>query len=523
MLNTLEALEGRQLMAAGTLDTSFGTAGTASVRVQQVGANAAATTPVLMRVDASGRTVTLTESSGVINLTRLTADGTPDARFAAATNNEIDIANAGDKPVKLWIDGSNRIYVLLDSVLTRYKSSGKIDRSFGNRGHVVPSANSDAYLVGDFALAQGGSVYFNGEAAFDDGEGSMAVVRYTSAGQLDTSFGTNGVYTAPAVPIRASFNVGTPTINVTGDFIRVLADGSIVAAGKVEIDERSESGFVPRQTGVETVKFTSKGQVDTTYNRHGISAYTINATDLVPATSYPVGIRSDGSIVTYNHLSSTSAMNFTLDATGHYGGFVDFGTVLSHAQFIRQSDGREIIVDTDNQTLVRVNDDDTPDNAFNGGEAITGVSAATVGADGSIIYGLTGRNAMDAKFYVRRVFGSEGPAGRLVPTTLVAPGSELPFRVVFRDDDGVSASSITSQVLRIISPDGTATRPILTGVSEANGNVVADFTYRPADRKLNADDNGVYLVRLLGGRALDIHGNAADARTLGSLAITIEA
>ena len=42
-----------------------------------------------------------------------------------------------------------------------------------------------------------------------------------------------------------------------------------------------------------------------------------------------------------------------------------------------------------------------------------------------------------------------------------------------------------------------------------------------SDRRLNAADNGVFAVRLLSGRALNINGVAAEARTIGSLAVNI--
>ena len=513
MQQLIESLENRRLMAAGDRDPSFGTSGTAALRADLITSTPnAMTKPVQMAVDASGRTLVATYSSSAVNLVRLTPDGTIDTRFAVATGNVLRLNyNASDEstfdsfPPRIAIDASNRIYVHVNGVLTRYKSSGKIDRSFGHRGNRFDTDIYPKLGVDDFKLSPDGSIWLLGEFEGETSQ-SMAVSHLSADGEVDTKFGTDGVYFPNASG---------------GSAIRVLSDGSVVAAGSLTTKSTGAGATSSFQVSTTVVKFKPNGRVDKTYGNAGRREYWLTGANAATSSATPVGIQPDGSVILSTHQTAQADANVMLTAAGRDGGQVHFSQVLTAAQFVKQPDGKEVIVDTARHTLRRVNADNTIDSSFNGGQPIGDAFAATVGADGSVLFAGTGASVTDARYYVRRVFGSEGPAGRLVPSTLIAPSRELPFRVVFRDDDGVNIASITSQVLRIIAPDGTSTRPILTGVSEANGNVVADFAYRPADHKLNTDDNGIYAVRLLDGRALDINGNASEARTLGSIVVNI--
>lgn len=500
------------MFAAGTLDPSFGLGGTAGLKASLIGTSTSpSTTPTQLAVDAAGRTLIVTTSDGSYNIKRLTADGMVDTRFASKTGNVIQgsAVSPADPALtpRIAIDSTNRIYVCDGISFRRFLSSGKVDRSYGNGGVVyLEDVISHLSRVQDVSIDQSNQLWFTGTVSYETGSG-MAVGRLTPDGQPRMT----GVY---------------HDIAATGRSIRVLTDGTVIAAGITQITSEV-ANTVDTQTTTGIIKFKAKGQLDKSYGRNGRRTFALTGTDSSSSTAAPVGIRSDGSVVLFTDQSGAGEKNVVITAAGRDGGDIDFSPgssglsgVLRSAQFVRQADGKEIVVDLERDAMARFNADNSVDTTFNGGTPLGNAAAATVATDGSVLYAGTGSSATDAKYYVRRVFGSEGPAARLVPTTLIAPARALPFRVVYRDDDGVNVSTVTGQELRVVSPDGTIARAVLNGVTERDGNVIADYAFRPAGG-LNDDDNGVYAVRLRGGSVFDINGNAAELRTIGSLVIRI--
>jgi uncharacterized delta-60 repeat protein len=121
----------------------------------------------------------------------------------------------------------------------------------------------------DVAVAPSGSIYV---AATVDGE--PAILRYTSGGQFDASFGEEGV----------------AGLNVEGRFDRLalLGDGSIVAAGSVQLPEAN--GFV---WGTVLSKFDSTGQLDESFGDDGTTLIRFGDS----STPSDMLVRSDGVIV----------------------------------------------------------------------------------------------------------------------------------------------------------------------------------------------------------------------------------
>ena len=110
--------------------------------------------------------------------------------------------------------------------LTRYNSSGGVDTTFGTHGGVVTPFTGNTDAVG-FALAlqSNGDVVAAGQAGSQppDAPSSFVLARYTSSGQLDTTFGTNGTVTT-------AFGSNTAFVSA----LLIQSDGKIVAAGNDE-------------------------------------------------------------------------------------------------------------------------------------------------------------------------------------------------------------------------------------------------------------------------------------------------
>src|SRR5208282_4898056 len=89
--------------------------------------------------------------------------------------------------------------------VARYTANGMIDKTFGSGGVAVADFGTGAPLSGAFAIAvqANGEVVAGGAAAqgelglsFDS---AFGLARFTSAGLLDTSFGTGGLVTTTLV------------------------------------------------------------------------------------------------------------------------------------------------------------------------------------------------------------------------------------------------------------------------------------------------------------------------------------
>lgn len=124
-------------------------------------------------------------------------------------------------------------------LLVRYTSSGALDTTFGTGGIVRTSFPSGAAisaiaLQADSKILVGGYIVSSSQRQF-------AVARYLISGALDPTFGSAGIFT-------------TPINLLSGDEIFALttqADGKIVATGS--IDAGAQMG---------TIRLTSSGNLD---------------------------------------------------------------------------------------------------------------------------------------------------------------------------------------------------------------------------------------------------------------------
>jgi len=171
------------------------------------------------------------------------------------------------------IDDSNNFVVAgtngIDFALARYTSAGVLDGTFGTAGTVVTGmggANDVAYGV---AIQSDGKIV----AAGTDGA-HFALARYTTAGVLDTSFGTIG---------KTITTIGVSTSSIAYG-IAITSSDNIIVAGTdgTQIVVAKYFG-----TGV------SAGTLDPSFGSSGIRTTTIGAT----AIGYALSIQADGKIV----------------------------------------------------------------------------------------------------------------------------------------------------------------------------------------------------------------------------------
>ena len=125
----------------------------------------------------------------------------------------------------------------------RLLSAGPLDPSFGSAGWVVAAGVSTSGTSNDALVQSDGKVI----QAITNGDGSLVVERLTTAGKLDTSYGTNG---------QVKLNLGSGA--KLGSLL-LLSDGSLIVGG-----ELSKS--------FELVHLKTNGMEDTSFGTKGIAS-----------------------------------------------------------------------------------------------------------------------------------------------------------------------------------------------------------------------------------------------------------
>jgi uncharacterized delta-60 repeat protein len=249
----------------GRLDTSFGTRGKA---VTDLGAHDVAQ-GVAIQPDGM---IVVAGSSGTSDsrnfaIVRYTKAGRVDRSFGRRGHVVTDLGDE-DTVAAVVLQPDAKIIVAGSTgrrfALVRYTSRGTLDRSFGRSGKVVTDVGQDRYAF-DTAIQADGKILVAGGSNSD---GAGIVLRYTTRGALDQSFGRRG--------------------RVEGDLsaassLAVQADGKIVAAGW--------TGGLSH--AFELVRYTKRGTLDRSFGDGGSTGIGIGATDEAEA----VAVQADGRIV----------------------------------------------------------------------------------------------------------------------------------------------------------------------------------------------------------------------------------
>jgi uncharacterized delta-60 repeat protein len=274
--NVVFALE--RYNANGTLDTSFGTNGIVETAV---GSGGSWITGLALQSDgkivAVGSAALLSRRQNVpaFAVARYTPGGVLDSTFGSGgivlTNVGTQLASVpgltyGPGPHAVAIDGSGKIDVAGVAAtagvgdqfaVVRYNANGTLDKTFGPQrtGIVVTPQFANQY---DEATALAiepadGKIILAGYTGTGTAVSAMALARYTTTGQLDSSFGTSGI-------VMGLMPAGSTGASVNG--VLVQSSGAIVAAG----DSHSGTSYALTLTRV-----TSSGQLDTSFANAGFA------------------------------------------------------------------------------------------------------------------------------------------------------------------------------------------------------------------------------------------------------------
>lgn len=267
----------------GALDPGFGTGGVVATPL------ATSLQGRGVVVQADGKLLFLARSlAGDIVLVRYTSAGVLDPAFdgdgvlisdLGAIEHPHGVALQGDG--KILVAGSQTANNDRDVLLVRYTSAGALDTSFNGTGFATLHFGEydDGYAL---AVQPDGRIVLAASGGFVPGVGDVIrVVRYLPTGVLDPSFigGFTGIESG-----------ALPTSMV------LQPDGKIVVAGN---GFRLDTGA----TGLAVARFTSSGSLDPTFNGTGSVLTLIGGL----TQAFGVGLQSDGKIVVCGYSGKTGS------------------------------------------------------------------------------------------------------------------------------------------------------------------------------------------------------------------------
>ncbi len=190
-----------QYTATGAADTSFGSAGKLSTAIgDNAQAFAAALAPngkiVVAGLRRSG-------SNSDFAVARYNTNGTLDTTFSSDGIQIVDFGSPYDEAYAVAVQSDGKIVLAgktgsgssTNIALARLNSNGALDTTFSGDGRLTKDVNGNTDVVRGVTVLSSGHILVAG-STLDGSRYQFALLKYTSSGQLVTSFGSNGVATA---------------------------------------------------------------------------------------------------------------------------------------------------------------------------------------------------------------------------------------------------------------------------------------------------------------------------------------
>lgn len=170
-------------------------------------------------------------SDGDASVIRLTSSGSLDPTFGSGGQVVIDFDNNGDFASAVAVQTDGKIVALCKAVVAgssdfafaRFNANGTLDNTFGTGGKVTVNPGANEYPE-DLAIQADGKIVAVGTSYnASESYGQVKVIRLTSSGQLDASFGNNGIFTS-----QPEFFSEIKSANR----VKILSDGKILVCGR---------------------------------------------------------------------------------------------------------------------------------------------------------------------------------------------------------------------------------------------------------------------------------------------------
>lgn len=270
--NTLKNLVIARLNTDGTLDKTFGKKGITTTLIGD------GSTANAVAIQSNGKIVVT--GTAVINgqpniiIVRYTTVGDVDATFGnqGIVSKVIGVRSFGNS---LAIDSFNNILIGGSSsdgltsnkfLLLKYNFSGQLDTTFGNQGIVLTTIGNISEIK-DLAIDSNNKIVVAGYNNSDFNV--LTIARYTSSGVLDTTFNSNGIQTYSDLSRADSVIIDSSNNIYVGGFNNITQDSFLIG------------------------KYTSTGSLDNNFGNNGIITNVVENQSIVNA----IAMQTDSKIV----------------------------------------------------------------------------------------------------------------------------------------------------------------------------------------------------------------------------------
>ena len=216
IIDGIESMVVARYNSDGSLDTAFAGSGIATATVPGFTHSVANA----IGLQSDGKIIIGGKASGMgVNfaLVRFATDGTIDTTFGTSGFVTTSIGNSAINAIAIQPDdaivaaGNSES----DVAVARYNADGSLDATFGTSGIVITNVAGDSFdAVYSVTVRSDGKIMVAGST-----DSKVVVIRHTSTGSLDTTFGEGGIITTIVGTESAAYGVALQT------------DGKIVIAG----------------------------------------------------------------------------------------------------------------------------------------------------------------------------------------------------------------------------------------------------------------------------------------------------
>ena len=240
-------------------------------------------------------------------LVRYNSDGTLDTTFSGDGKLTTAVGSGEDVANSVAIDGNGNIVVAgysyngsnKDFAVVRYNSAGALDTTFSGDGILTTAVGSGDDVANSVAIDGNGNIVAAGYSYNLENNNDYALVRYTSDGTLDATFDTDGIVTTA---------VGSLLFAASVNSVAIQDDGKIVAAGGTRAN--GNDYFV-------LARYNANGLPDTSFGSRGFVITKVGVACTVDCYyenkgASSVSIQSNGKIVVAGSIYNGSNNDFAL-------------------------------------------------------------------------------------------------------------------------------------------------------------------------------------------------------------------
>ncbi len=296
-----------RLLSTGAIDTTFGTAGTVTI---------ASLFGTHIRLYADDRMLlggvdaTTSPTNNQLSFVRLTADGAFDPTFGTSGRSNIllpETAESGNGTTQFEIGSDGKILFAYafgtgtarDFAIYRLTTAGVIDTTWGTNGRltVAPTAREDN--IRQMRTQIDGKLLIAARTSQPTSATNyeISLIRLNTDGSLDTGFGVNGVV--------ETIIGAAGTVNVRARDMLVMPDGKIVVAG-----HRNGAGF---GNDLFIARYLANGLLDASFGNNGIKDLPLSRQSELAGS---IAIDNDGGLLLAGSLTLTDSDRGNIIGTG---------------------------------------------------------------------------------------------------------------------------------------------------------------------------------------------------------------